>query len=471
VRWIDVVSRLLGFLTNPTHVRLRFSWLLLAATLLAACQQPQVTATPPSAQQQPLPRVEAPPPTQPTAPIEPVIAGPAGSESDITRKPGIVTMAILVPLTGSAAPLGRDLLAASQMAMFDLADDKIELRLYDTGGHVAQASSAARAARQDGAQIILGPLFSNAVLAVAEVTRPANIPVLTFSNNREIVGDGVYALGFFPEDQVQRVVDYAFGQNMTRFSALVPDDLYGSRMVSALNENTGIGGRELADVAYYRDETQALIETVKQLGRYDERHTALLRQRAQLQARNDTISKRALKRLEDLETLGDVEFEALLLPAGGEEVLRIAPLLAFYDIDPSQIKLLGTWLWDDPTLGAEPSMTGAWFAAPPAATRQLFVERFEKLYERTPERRATLAYDATALAIVLARRAAQENFITSNIYTPDALTSPGGFTGMDGIFRLRQSGLVERGLSVFEIRRNGAREIDPAPTSFGDFIN
>ena len=473
VKWIDVVSRLISFLTNPEIVRPRLTWLLLMASLLAACEEVHITATPPPAQQQPLPRVEMPPPppVQPTAPIEPVIAGPAGPATDLPRRPGAVTVAILVPLTGSAAPFGRDLMAAAQMAVFDLADSNFELRLYDTGGQVTQASTAAQAARQDGAQIILGPLFSSAVLAAADIARPANIPLLAFSNNREIVGDGVYAMGFFPEDQVGRVVDFAFSQNMTRFSALVPDDIYGSRMVAALSENTGIGGRELIDVAYYQDETQALIDTVKLLGHYDERHQALLEQRSELAARDDEISKRALKRLEDLETLGEVEFEALLLPAGGEEVLRIAPLLAFYDIDPSQTKLLGTWLWDDPALGTEPNLTGAWFAAPPAATRRLFVERFEKLYERLPERRATLAYDATALAIVLARRAAQQNDLNSSIYSDDALTSPAGFTGMDGIFRLRPSGLVERGLAVFEIRRDGSREIDPAPSSFDDFTN
>ncbi len=405
------------------------------------------------------------------APIEPVIAGPAGPETDILRKPGQVTVAILVPLTGSAAPFGRDLLAAAQMAVFDLADENFELRLYDTGGQVGQASAAALAAREDGAQFILGPLFSSAVLAVADIARPANIPVLAFSNNREIVGDGVYAMGFFPEDQVQRIVDYSFSQNMTRFSALVPDDLYGSRMAAALNENTGLGGRELTDIAYYLDETQALIDTVKLLGRYDERHQALVEQRQELAARDDEISKRALQRLEDLETLGEVDFEALLLPAGGEEVLRIAPLLAFYDIDPTQIKLLGTWLWDDPSLRTEPSMAGAWFAAPPAATRERFVARFTQLYEREPERRATLAYDATALSIVLAQRTARANELSANMYSLDALTSPVGFTGMDGIFRLRRSGLVERGLSVFEIQRDGAREIDPAPTAFDDFIN
>lgn len=473
-KWTDVVSRLLFFLTIPEYLRHRFAWLVLAALLLSACEEVYLTATPPTAQQPPptiaRPAPPSPPPIQEPAPAEPVIAGPAGPTSDILRKPGAVTVGILLPLTGTAAPFGRDLLAAAQMAVFDLADSNFELRLYDTGGQVEQARIAALAAQREGVQIILGPLFSDAVVAAANVARPARIPVLAFSNNREIVGDGVYTMGFFPEDQVRRIVDFSFSRDMTRFSALAPDDLYGSRMVAALNETAIVGG-QVTDVAFYQDETQVLIDTVKRLGRYDERHRALLAQRRELASRDDELSRRALRRLEDLETLGEVEFEALLLPASGEEVLRIAPLLAFYDIDPSQIKLLGTWLWDDPALRTEPSLAGAWFAAPPATTRRRFVERFKRLYERSPDRRATLAYDATALTIVLAQRAARANAASPNTFSTVALTSPGGFTGMDGIFRLRPSGLVERGLAVFEIQRDGAREIDPAPKSFDDFTN
>jgi len=479
VKGTDVVSRLLNFLKNPERAQLRFVWLALAALLLASCEEIYLTATPPPAQQPPPARtmpIPLPPPAkapvvEQPAPAEPAIAEPAGPAFDILRTPGDTTVGILLPLTGVTAAFGRDLLAAAQMAVFDLADSNFELRLYDTGGEADQARSVARAARQEGVQIILGPLFSDAVVAVADIARPAGIPVIAFSNNREIVGDGVYTMGFFPEDQVRRIVEYSFNRGMTRFSALAPDDLYGSRMVAALNEIASYGGREVLDVAYYQDETQALIDTVKLLGRYDERRAALLEQRRELAARGDEISKRALRRLEGLETLGEVDFEALLLPADGEEVLRIAPLLAFYDIDPSQIKLLGTWLWDDPALRTEPSLAGAWFAAPPAATRQLFIERFKRLHERAPDRRATLAYDATALVIVLAQRAARANEASSSVFTVAALTSPGGFIGMDGIFRLRPSGLVQRGLAMFEIGRGGAREIDPAPTTFDDFVD
>jgi ABC-type branched-subunit amino acid transport system substrate-binding protein len=442
--------------------------------LLTACEEIYLTQTPPPTQQPPpskTTRAPSSPPVQAPAPVDLDIAEPAGPITEILRQPDAITVGILLPLTGTAAPFGRDLLAASQMAVFDLADANFELRLYDTGGQAEQARTAAQTAQREGVQVILGPLFSDAVLATADIARSTGIPVIAFSNDREVVGDGVYAVGFFPEDQVRRIVDYSYSRGMTRYSALAPDDLYGVRMVDALNETAAVGGREVTEIAFYQGETEALIDTVKQLGRYDERHEDLLEQRRELAARDDEISRRALRRLEDLETLGEVGFEALLLPAGGEEVLRIAPLLAFYDIDPSQIKLLGTWLWDDPALRTEPNMVGAWFAAPPAATRQNFVERFEKLYERSPDRRATLAYDATALTIVLAQRAARANEAAANPFAPAALTSPSGFTGMDGIFRLRPSGLVERGLAVFEIQSGGTREIDPAPLSFDDFTN
>ncbi len=467
-----MVSRVSSFLTGSHSNQPRFAWLALAALLLAACGQPQITATPPSAQPPAPPQATpAPPQVEAPAPAEPEFAAPADTDIDILRKPDAVTVGVLLPLTGTAASLGRDLLSAAQMAVFDLADENFELRLYDTGGDAEQTRNAAQTARQEGAQILLGPLFSDAVLAAADVARRSDIPVIAFSNNREIAGDGVYAMGFVPEDQVRRIVDFAFGRGITRFSALAPDDLYGSRMVAALNEAIAFGGREVTDVAFYQDETDILVDTVKRIGRYDERHEALLAERRTLAARDDEISRRALKRLEELETLGEVDFEAMLLPAGGEEVLRIAPLLAFYDIDPSQIKLLGTSAWDDPALLTEPSMAGAWYAAPPAATRGGFTDRFETLYGRVPDRRATLAYDATALAIVLGQRAARANEDSSNMFTTVALTSPGGFNGMDGIFRLRPSGLVERGLAVFEIQRGGAREIDPAPTTFDEFTN
>jgi branched-chain amino acid transport system substrate-binding protein len=424
---------------------------LLAAAMFALAACAQFNLAGPSAPTQAAPEAPATP--------APVVVAPAEVEP---VAPDIVRVGLIVPLTGSAADVGRDLLDAAQLALFDFSPSVFELRIYDSGSSPVIAASAAARAQADGVRILLGPLFSEAVVATADVMRPHGVPIYAFSSDRLVAGNGVYVAGFVPEAQISRTVEYAVRRGMFRFASLVPDDAFGGRMTQTYGEAVRAAGGEVVTSRFYPFDTEGATATVRSLAQYDERAAELEREKQRLAEKDDPISKRALERLETLDTLGDVGFEALMLPEGGEQVLQLAPLLAFFDIDPVEVKLLGTWIWDDPALGKEPSMLGAWFAAPPRASRLRFVDRFRDTYGRAPDRLATLAYDGVALAAVLAQTIgpAGTPYATANLENPD------GFAGVDGIFRLRASGEVERGLSVLEIGRDGPREIDPAPTSF-----
>lgn len=424
-----------------------------AGLILTACAQTNVAAPPAETQ-------EATPPSSATAPALPQNVMPVPVIPEQLAAPDITRAALIIPLSGPAAAVGRDLADAAQMALFDFAVPKFELRIYDSGGNAQAARNAAVRARAEGARLVLGPLFSDAVAGTSSVSRPAGIPVFAFSNDRLIAGDGVYAAGFSPEAQIDRVVAFATRRGLSQFAALVPDDGFGSRMSAILSDVVARRGAGVAATAFYPGGVEALTETIRTLARYDERVEALKAERKLLAARDDAFSKRALERLSTRDTLGEVGFEALMLPVGGEEVLQVAPVLAFFDVDPQQVKLLGTWVWDDPALGKEPAMLGAWFAAPPPDARARFVERFSELFGRAPDRLATLAYDGVALAAVLARGDGPDPFARARLENPD------GFAGVDGIFRLRETGAVERGLAVLEVRRDAPREIDPAPTSF-----
>ena len=155
-----------------------------------------------------------------------------------------------------------------------------------------------------------------------------------------------------------------------------------------------------------------------------------------------------------------VDYDALFLPDGGARLKVLIPQLPYFKIDPDQVKFLGTGVWDDPSLGAEPSLDGGWYAAPAPAARAAFEDRFNSLYRHKPPRLATLGYDAMALAAVLARAPQGADFSTA------AITNPNGFAGLDGIFRFRTNGLVQRGLAVLEVQRGADNIIDPAPQSF-----
>jgi ABC-type branched-subunit amino acid transport system substrate-binding protein len=336
---------------------------------------------------------------------------------------------------------------------------------YDTEGNPESARAAAQGAVRDGARLILGPLFSASVRAASPVARAAGVNLVPFSNNRDVAGNGVFIIGLMPSDQIRRVIRYAASRGHLRFAALAPDSAYGRQVVeSARNAAADIGG-VLSHVELFAPDGSDLDAVIRRLGRYDDRRSALLSQRKTLKGDAHPNAARRLARLKGVETLGEVGFDALLVPVGGERLKQIAALLPYYDIETSRTRLLGVSSWLTPGLGREPPLVGAWFAAPRTEAGSDFERRYRELYGVAPHDLAALAYDATALAAVLARG---EN---GGDFSDIALTSPNGFAGTAGIFRFQANGQVQRGLAVLEVEPWRFREVSPSPETFEALSN
>jgi len=376
-----------------------------------------------------------------------------------------IRVAILLPLSGSNAKLGQAMLDAAQLAVFNFANKRFELLVHDTQGTPQGASNAARSALGDGVSIILGPLLAASVRAVNPLAQAANVPVAAFSSDRSVVGNGTFTMGFLPSAEIWRIVNYAKSQGIRRFAALAPNNIYGETVIGALEAAVNTNGGTVTRVQYFDPSATDFSPAVRQLADYDIRRAALLKQRKGLENSDNEVSKRALKRLERLQTIGDLPFDALLLAAGGERLQSIAALLPFYDIDPGKIRMLGTGQWDVPGLGAEPALVDGWFAAPSPEARINFINTYRATYGDAPPRLATLAYDATALAAVLAQDTSGPDF------SIPAITKPSGFWGRDGIFRFLPSGIVERGLAVMKVDRQGSKILSNAPETFQIQVN
>lgn len=378
---------------------------------------------------------------------------------------GSVRVALLLPLSGSNAELGQAMLNAAQLAVFNFADKRFELLVHDTHGTPQGASQAASAAISDRASMILGPLLSASVRAVGPLAQAANIPVAAFSSDRSVAGNGTYTMGFLPSAEIWRIVTYAQSKGIKRFAALAPNNVYGETIIEALEAVVATNGGTVTRVQYYDPSATDFSPAVRQLADYDLRREALLSQRKDLENSDNEVSRRALKRLEQLQTIGDLPFDGLLLAAGGEILLSIAALLPFYDIDPSKIRMLGTGQWDVPGLGAEPALINGWFAAPSPIARVNFMNIYKATYSTDSPRLATLAYDATALAVVLGRGESGPDF------SVQAITKPSGFWGRDGIFRFLPSGTAERGLAVMKVKRRNSEVLSRAPETFQTQVN
>src|SRR5437879_4353581 len=169
---------------------------------------------------------------------------------------GKVKAALILPLSasGNAAVAAQSMRNAAEMALAEFNSPDLQLLVKDDGGSAAGAQRAAQQALDEGAEIILGPLFALTVGPVGQVARGRGVPVIAFSTDANVAARGVYLLSFLPESDVDRIIGYAASQGRRSFAALVPDNAYGTVVEAAFKQVVArCGGRVVALERYPLD--------------------------------------------------------------------------------------------------------------------------------------------------------------------------------------------------------------------------
>ncbi|HYI63358.1 MAG TPA: penicillin-binding protein activator [Allosphingosinicella sp.] len=328
-------------------------------------------------------------------------------------------VAVLVPLTGRDAALGQSILNAANLALLDTGGQRIRITAYDTA---AGAVPAVNEAIAEGSGLILGPLLAEDVRAIAPVARRNDVPVIAFSNDVSVAGDGVFVMGVNPGQSIGRVVAFARSRGASRFGALVPANVYGERSARAMTQAVeGAGGRLVG------------------LQTFD---------------LSPAGPRAAATRLN-----GQGQTDAVLLADVPRAVLPAVPILRQASPQP---RLLATERWAaEANVGANVALRGAWFAAPTDTLFNQFRTRYRARYNAVPFRLATLGYDAVLLAV----RAAAD-WPVGRAFPARTLREGDGFSGVDGAFRFGRDGVAERALEVREVTATGTTIVSPAPRGF-----
>ncbi len=366
-----------------------------------------------------------------------------------------VRVGLLLPFTGATEAVQQvasSMFDAAQLAAFEAGDDRFLIIPKDTRGTPEGAAAAARSALADGAEIILGPLFSEETAAAAVVARAASAPMIAFSSDVETAGEGVYLLSFPPEIEVARVTDYAMKNGRERFGLLAPANEYGQRVSTAFSKELAIRGGVLVHEERYEQSPDAMLAPAKRLAAYSKEVIP-----PELRHGYDPQNPRAVGGAGG-NSLG---YQAVLMPEQGTLLRALAPLLPYYNVNINEVKLLGVSAWNNPRLTREPALRGGWFAAPDPAITRDFEDRFRAAFGETPPRLSSLAYDATLLAARLGQAPRRRDRFDERL-----IISRSGYFGADGLFRFTPEGTIERGLAILEIQPGGIRVIEPAPKSF-----
>ncbi|HEX7906971.1 MAG TPA: penicillin-binding protein activator [Paraburkholderia sp.] len=349
-------------------------------------------------------------------------AGPQQQPSAVGS--GRVKVGLLLPLSaaGNAGVAAQSMRNAAELALAEFQNPNIQLLIKDDSGTAQGAQQGAQQAVDEGAEIILGPLFAQSVPAAAQVARNRGIPVIAFSTDSSVAGRGVYLLSFLPESDVNRIVDYAAGTGKRSFAAFLPENAYGNVVEVAFKQAVARkGGRIVAFEKYGADRTQSAAAIAQALASAD----------------------------------------SLLLADDGDALVSVADTLASSGADLKRVQLLGTGLWDNPRVFVNANLRGGLYAAPDPSGFRGFSARYRAKYGGDPVRTATLAYDGVALIAALARTQGGQRF------SPDVLTNSSGFAGIDGLFRFRADGTNERGLAVMRVGPGGGAIAAGSPKSFG----
>lgn len=339
---------------------------------------------------------------------------------------GQIRIALILPLSapGNAGIAALSMKNAAEMALAEFKEPNIQLLVKDDAGTPQGAQAAAQHAIDEGAEMIIGPLFAQSVSAVGGLARARGIPVIAFSTDASVAARGVYLLSFLPESDVRRIVDFAVSRGKRSFVALLPDNAYGSVVEAAFQQAVSRrGGRVLALEKYPLDPSKM---------------TESIRRVAQAAAGADS----------------------LFIPDGADAVPQVVQQLEANRVNLKRLQLLGTGLWDDPRIASTPALAGGLYAAPDSAGFKAFATRYRARYGSDPVRTATLSYDAVALVAALVKTQGQQRF------TEQVLTGSFGFAGIDGIFRFKTDGTNERGLAVLKVAPGGSQVVSPAPKSF-----
>ena len=353
-------------------------------------------------------------------------SGPAPTTEPAIIGGGGVRVGLLLPLSapGNAGLVAHAMRNAAELALAEFANPDIQLIVKDDGGTAAGAQVAVQAALAEGAEIIIGPLFSNAVAAAGQMTRGRGVPMIAFSTDASVAGRGVYLLSFSPESDVERVITFAASRHKRSLVALLPDNAYGKVVEARFQETVAERRGRVVALERYSAEQPQLADQVRRMA-------AAVRQA-----------------------------DSLFIADAADSTPQIVQLLSQNGIRSGRLQFIGTGLWDDPKLFANPLLAGAWFAAPEATGYRAFAQRYKARFGQDPVRTASLAYDAVSLVAALVKTQGGGRF------SQEVLMNPSGFAGIDGVFRFKTDGTSERGLAVFEIRGGTARVISPAPKNF-----
>lgn len=409
-----------------------------------------------------------------------------GDEQDrdlfhIKQDSGRWRIALLLPLTGDQAKLGLSTLQAALLAYFEAYDPRIVMIPIDTEGSFDGADKAIERLKKEKFDLVIGPILSDITEYINKATQDITIPFLNLSANPYLTKPDRYVFGITPEVEIRHIISHAASRGDTKIAAIVPIGPYGDQVLQSLGDAISESSLTLNAYERYPRLADSLFEPVKRITNYTERKKALDEEISYLRSLDDDMTDEIAQDLATREVMDGVPYDAVFLSDGGAILQTLAPLFPFYEVDNTSVNFYGTGLMNSLAFSEDTNLRGARFAAPPLDKTEEFIALYSMVFTEKPEQIAVTAYDAVSLAAIMVRRfyaegqtdlIADQDVKTTGQKSPfsrENFVNDEGFSGLTGLFRFHDDGLMTRSLAILEITSKGLEEKVPPLTYFPEF--
>lgn len=355
-----------------------------------------------------------------------------------------IRVGLLLPMKGQNYRIGKSLLNAIHLALYKTQNKNIKIFVRDTSS-IEGVTKAYYEFLDLNIDIILGPVFSDKVNELKSLSSSNKIQTITFSNNLNIANQNIFISGLTLKDEIKSIINYAENNNLKKFAIIAPENIYGNTIIQHFEYSTLNKDISILSKVFFDPKNPDFYEVAKLISDYENRSQNLLDKIELLKKENSEKSKKEIKALQRNDTYGDLQFDSLYIAVESfQQLSLLSSTLPYYDVDPKKIQYFGTSLWNKDAIIKEPGLNNSIFVSLEKDKTKIFNDLYQTLYNEVPHPIAIYGFDAVGIISSLNN----QNLKINN----ENILSEMGFSGLTGMFKFKEDGIVERKLALYRIK-------------------
>ena len=348
----------------------------------------------------------------------------------------VLKVGVLLPLSGKFQDIGESFLKAIQLALYDISNKNIKIYPKDSKGNALNTYLSAKEFEEQGIKIVIGPIFYESLERLGEVNK---ITFISLTNKTKEIPKNTIAFGINIESQIDALKKYFNEIKVSKTILLSPKSEF-------IYQSESVAKKDV--LKFYRTYTydvnsKKITEEIKKLTRYRERKKDLERRIKILEKSDLYKDKNELKKLEQMHTLGKINFDSVVVIDFGERLKSVLSSFMFSDVSSNEVNFFTVNQWFDETFFNENAMQNLHFPSIDYKNFKKFNKKFLNTFNKQPNKVSILAYDALGLIYYCW---SSNNFQ----FKQDQLYTKKGFKGMHGEFFIEKN-LSKHKLKIYKV--------------------